>query len=100
MAIPRHMQFAPARWLGAAAHPQARGRSSFFITSASDGGTSSLSHQAYFDSKSITAPEVRRGLNSVFANDLVPDVTILTSALQASRRTNDFATCAAPPLFR
>lgn len=51
-----------------------------------------LHFQAFFDNASLTAPEVRRGLNSVFANDLVPDVSILVSALKATRRVNDFAT--------
>ncbi len=55
--------------------------------------TACIHEQAYFDNANISAPEVRRGLNSVFANDLVPDVAILTSALRAARRTNDFATC-------
>jgi hypothetical protein len=48
--------------------------------------------QAYFENASITAPEIRRGLNSVFANDLVPDATILDAAIRASRRVNDYAT--------
>ncbi len=50
--------------------------------------------KAFFSNANIAAPEVRRGLNSVFANDLVPDVSILTAALKATRRTNDFATYA------
>ena len=50
------------------------------------------SPQAYFDNPNVTAPEVRRGLNSIFANDLVPEASILTSALKATRRVNDFAT--------
>lgn len=48
--------------------------------------------QAYFADKTITALEVRKGLNEVFAYDMVPSKEILESAFHATRRTNDFAT--------
>ena len=35
---------------------------------------------------------VRRGLNDLFAHDLVPEPTILAEALRACRRVNDFPT--------
>lgn len=36
--------------------------------------------------------ELQRGLNNCFAYDLVPSVGVITEALKASRRVNDFAT--------
>ncbi|SAM00951.1 hypothetical protein [Absidia glauca] len=36
--------------------------------------------------------ELQRGLNNAFAYDLVPPVSVVESALKASRRVNDFAT--------
>ncbi|KAI9304271.1 cytochrome c oxidase subunit VA-domain-containing protein [Cunninghamella echinulata] len=36
--------------------------------------------------------ELQRGLNNVFAYDLVPPVSVVESALKASRRVNDYAT--------
>ena len=36
--------------------------------------------------------ELQRGLNNCFAYDLVPSVGVVTEALRASRRVNDFAT--------
>ena len=56
--------------------------------------------QAYFSDSGLSSAEVRRGLNDVFAYDLIPDPTIISAALHACRRTNDFATCAAAPRSR
>ncbi|KAI8092954.1 cytochrome c oxidase subunit VA-domain-containing protein [Halteromyces radiatus] len=36
--------------------------------------------------------ELQRGLNNAFAYDLVPPVSVVESALKASRRVNDYAT--------
>merc|ERR1740117_1462206 len=47
---------------------------------------------AYFSDESLTSREIRRGLNDVFAYDLIPDPTILTAAFHATRRVNDFPT--------
>eukprot|EP00035_Acanthoeca_spectabilis_P019759 m.429597 g.429597 ORF g.429597 m.429597 type:complete len:134 (+) comp17032_c0_seq1:105-506(+) len=47
---------------------------------------------AYFEDESLTSREIRRGLNDVFAHDLVPDPSILTAAFRATRRVNDFPT--------
>mmetsp|Transcript_29152 Transcript_29152/g.76327 ORF Transcript_29152/g.76327 Transcript_29152/m.76327 type:complete len:135 (-) Transcript_29152:179-583(-) len=47
---------------------------------------------AYFEDETLSSREIRRGLNDVFANDLVPDPTILSAALRATRRVNDFPT--------
>lgn len=46
----------------------------------------------YFSDDSLTSREIRRGLNDVFAYDLIPDPTILTAAFHATRRVNDFPT--------
>merc|ERR1719174_3580806 len=47
---------------------------------------------AYFSDEALTSQEIRRGLNDVFAHDLIPDPTILTAALHATRRVDDFPT--------
>jgi len=36
--------------------------------------------------------ELQRGLNNCFAHDLVPSISIVTEALRACRRVNDYAT--------
>jgi len=36
--------------------------------------------------------EVQRGLNNCFAHDLVPAPSVISAAVRASRRVNDFAT--------
>ncbi|KAG6059104.1 Cytochrome c oxidase subunit 6 [Claviceps sp. LM77 group G4] len=36
--------------------------------------------------------ELQRNLNNVFAYDLVPSTAVITAALKAARRVNDFAT--------
>ena len=59
--------------------------------------TTNHHHQSYFEDKTITALEVRRGLNDVFAYDLIPSKDILEAAFRATRRTNDFPTYAFPP---
>lgn len=46
----------------------------------------------YFEDDTLDSREIRRGLNDVFAHDLIPDPTILTAALRATRRVNDFPT--------
>eukprot|EP00051_Salpingoeca_urceolata_P026482 m.477454 g.477454 ORF g.477454 m.477454 type:complete len:190 (-) comp20849_c0_seq1:251-820(-) len=47
---------------------------------------------SYFDDPELPAVQVRRGLNDVFAHDLVPSAKIIESALRATRRVNDFPT--------
>merc|ERR1719454_2093973 len=46
----------------------------------------------YFNDETLDPREIRRGLNDVFAYDLIPDPTILEAALRATRRVNDFPT--------
>ena len=48
--------------------------------------------QNYFSDESLSSQEIRRGLNDVFAHDLIPDPSIITAALQATRRVDDFPT--------
>jgi cytochrome c oxidase subunit 5a len=36
--------------------------------------------------------ELQRGLNNCFAYDLVPNTTVITEALKAARKVNDYAT--------
>ena len=48
--------------------------------------------KAYFEDASHDEHAIRRGLNDLFANDLVPEPVILEQALRACRRVNDFAT--------
>ena len=47
---------------------------------------------AYFDDKTFDGEEIRRGLNDVFAHDLIPSKAILEAALKSTRRINDFPT--------
>lgn len=56
--------------------------------------------QAYFEDVSLTSKDVRRGLNDVFAHDLVPATPILEAALRATRRVNDFPTCVTSAVSR
>jgi len=49
--------------------------------------------QAYFSDETLSNGEIRRGLNDVFAHDLIPDPTIIEAALRSLRRVNDFSTC-------
>lgn len=37
-------------------------------------------------------PQSQRNLNNVFAYDLVPSPSVITAALKAARRVNDFPT--------
>jgi len=46
----------------------------------------------YFSDPTLDPREIRRGLNDVFAYDLIPDYTIIEAALRATRRVNDFPT--------
>eukprot|EP01134_Creolimax_fragrantissima_P000378 CFRG0378T1 len=47
----------------------------------------------FFEAQNIRKKVLHRGLNDVFAHDLVPEVEIVTAALDASRRVNSFGTC-------
>ncbi len=51
--------------------------------------------QAYFEDVSLTSKDVRRGLNDVFAHDVIPATDILVAAFRATRRLHDFPTCVA-----
>jgi cytochrome c oxidase subunit 5a len=48
--------------------------------------------QSYFMNDQLDSHAVRRGLNDLFAHDLVPEPAILAEALRACRRVNDFPT--------
>eukprot|EP00049_Salpingoeca_infusionum_P017149 m.351904 g.351904 ORF g.351904 m.351904 type:complete len:158 (-) comp16396_c0_seq1:151-624(-) len=48
--------------------------------------------KAYFEDQSHDEHAIRRGLNDLFAQDLVPEPVILEQALRACRRVDDFAT--------
>ncbi|EDQ87846.1 uncharacterized protein MONBRDRAFT_9557 [Monosiga brevicollis MX1] len=48
--------------------------------------------KAYFEDESLDSGAIRRGLNDLFAHDLVPEPAILEQALRACRRVNDFST--------
>jgi len=65
---------------------------------AHDGGHESESYEdfnaryaKFFDSVDDLF-ELQRGLNNCFAYDLVPSLSVVESALKASRRVNDFST--------
>ncbi|EGD78298.1 oxidase heme a,cytochrome [Salpingoeca rosetta] len=49
--------------------------------------------KAYFADETLDEHAIRRGLNDLFAHDLVPEPVILEQALRACRRVNDFSTC-------
>ncbi|KNC80422.1 hypothetical protein SARC_07210 [Sphaeroforma arctica JP610] len=46
----------------------------------------------FFEAENIRKKVLHRGLNDVFAHDLVPEVEILVAAIEASRRVNSFGT--------
>eukprot|EP00056_Hartaetosiga_gracilis_P019978 m.16916 g.16916 ORF g.16916 m.16916 type:complete len:132 (+) comp8079_c0_seq1:156-551(+) len=48
--------------------------------------------KAFFADDSLDEHAIRRGLNDLFAHDLVPEPVILAEALKACRRVNDFST--------
>eukprot|EP00045_Choanoeca_perplexa_P014973 m.180553 g.180553 ORF g.180553 m.180553 type:complete len:136 (+) comp16855_c0_seq4:52-459(+) len=48
--------------------------------------------KSYFEDQSLDSHAIRRGLNDLFAHDLVPEPVILEQALRACRRVNDFST--------
>uniref|UniRef100_UPI00358F7CD1 cytochrome c oxidase subunit 5A, mitochondrial isoform X2 n=1 Tax=Myxine glutinosa TaxID=7769 RepID=UPI00358F7CD1 len=45
----------------------------------------------YFDNADITAWDLRKGLNTLYDFDLVPEPKILSAAFKACRRLNDLA---------
>lgn len=47
---------------------------------------------AYFNNPNLRKNALHRGLNDVFAHDLIPEVEIMEAALDASRRVNSFGT--------
>eukprot|EP00730_Choanoeca_flexa_P016607 TRINITY_DN7886_c0_g1_i1.p1 TRINITY_DN7886_c0_g1~~TRINITY_DN7886_c0_g1_i1.p1 ORF type:complete len:148 (+),score=36.11 TRINITY_DN7886_c0_g1_i1:125-568(+) len=48
--------------------------------------------KAFFQDESLDSHAIRRGLNDLFAHDLVPEPVILEEALRACRRVHDFST--------
>merc|ERR1712113_1323642 len=48
-------------------------------------------YEAYFNRKDIDGWEIRKGMADLGAMDLVPEPTIVASALRACRRVNDYA---------
>eukprot|EP00043_Microstomoeca_roanoka_P000065 m.26514 g.26514 ORF g.26514 m.26514 type:complete len:136 (+) comp10058_c0_seq1:274-681(+) len=48
--------------------------------------------KAYFADANLDEHAIRRGLNDLFAHDLIPEPEILAEALRACRRVNDFST--------
>jgi len=47
--------------------------------------------EAYFNREEIDSWEVRKGMNELYGHDLVPEPKIISAALKACRRINDFA---------
>ena len=47
--------------------------------------------EAYFNRPDIDAWELRRGLNELYGQDLVPEPKIVSAMLRAARRVNDVA---------
>lgn len=46
---------------------------------------------AYFDRPDIDGWQIRKGINDLCGEDLVPEPKIIIAALEACRRVNDFA---------
>ena len=86
-----------AKWKVCAAAVLSRSRSLLSFTTVSlnldvADGLALLIRQAYFEDESLDSGAIRRGLNDLFAHDLVPEPAILEQALRACRRVNDFST--------
>ena len=47
--------------------------------------------EAYFNREDIDSWEVRKGMNELYGHDLVPEPKIISAALKACRRIDDFA---------
>jgi cytochrome c oxidase subunit 5a len=48
-------------------------------------------YENFFNRKDIDGWEIRQGINDLCGHDLVPEPKILTAALKACRRVNDYA---------
>lgn len=48
-------------------------------------------YEAFFNKPSIDGWEIRKGMNDLHGMDLVPEPKIVSAALKACRRVNDFA---------
>lgn len=48
-------------------------------------------YEAYFNRPDIDGWQVRKGMNDILGMDLVPEPKIVSAALKACRRVNDFA---------
>ncbi|CAG0912729.1 unnamed protein product [Notodromas monacha] len=49
--------------------------------------------ESYFNRKDIDGWEIRKAMHDLLSEDLVPEPRIISAALQACRRVNDFALC-------
>lgn len=47
--------------------------------------------EAYFNRPELDDWELRKGLNEIYGHDLVPEPKIVSAALRACRRLNDYA---------
>lgn len=48
-------------------------------------------YESYFNRKDIDGWEIRKGMNDLCGMDLVPEPKIVSAALKACRRVNDYA---------